>query len=73
MGNLNVKREKDRRVKFLRNRDKWQFRGGCVIFTIGCYITVLSAPKSSGGVFAGCFLVFSGAILISTSRLCMKV
>jgi hypothetical protein len=89
MGNLKFEREDDRMVKvmnceeydewreqqvqFLRKRDKWQFIAGIALFLAGSTIIITTPFKCCLALGIGFLLVFSGAAVALTSKLCMKV
>lgn len=78
MGNLgwingdDFKREKDRKVQFLRKRDKVQFLVGSSVFLLGCGITIAAVSECVESLVLGFLVAISGAIVVCTSRLCWK-
>jgi hypothetical protein len=61
------------KVGFLRKRDMAQFLGGLSVFIIGATITIASVLECVESLTLGFLVAMAGAIVLLTSRLCMRV
>jgi uncharacterized membrane protein (UPF0136 family) len=60
------------KVGFLRKRDKVQFLVGCAVFTLGAVITIAAVLECVESITLGFLVAMAGAIVLLTSRLCMR-
>jgi len=56
----------------MRKRDKHQFIGGLSVFTLGAVITLIAVPECVEAVLLGFLVAMVGAIVLLTSKLCMR-